>query len=74
MNRFCATHKHLHEILTICKRVSQIEIKLCTLIQSYSLQIQLISTGCNVYGYNIVVKLIPFEICLIHTSTTHLDS
>ena len=31
-----------------------------------------ISTGCNEYAYNVDIKLILFEICLIH-NTTNLD-
>ena len=36
------------------------------LIYSDSVQYWFISIGCNEYEYNIVIKLITFEICLIH--------
>ena len=42
-----------------------IEIFLCFLIHSYSLQRCFISTGCNEYEYNADIKLIPFESLLI---------
>ena len=44
-----------------------------TLIHLYSVQDWFISTGCKEYEYNVDIKLITFEICLIHTST-HSDS
>ena len=31
------------------------------------------STGCNEYACNVDIKLILFEICLVH-NPTHLDS
>ena len=34
---------------------------------SYLLQRWFVSTGCNEYAYNVDIKLIPFEICLIPT-------
>ena len=40
-----------------------------TLIHSYSVQHWFISTGCNSYEYNIDIKLITFEICLIYYNT-----
>ena len=43
-----------------------------TLIQSYSSQHWFISKGCNEYEYNLDIKLITFQICLIHTPT-HTD-
>ena len=44
-----------------------------TLTHSYALQHWFISTGCNEYEYNVHIKLITLEICLIHTPT-HSDS
>ena len=44
-----------------------------TLIQSYSVQHWFICTSFNEYEYNVDIKLITIEICLIHTPT-HSDS
>ena len=43
-----------------------------TLIHSYSVQHWFISTGCKEHEHNVDIKLIIFEICLIHT-TTHSE-
>ena len=38
------------------------------MIHSYPLR-WFIGTGCNEYAYNVDIKLIPFDICLIHKPT-----
>ena len=55
-----------HEILIIS------EATILKFIFHTHYNVDVISTGCNVYAYNIDIKLIPFEICLIH-KPTHLD-
>ena len=54
-------------------KVSQQDWDLATLIHSYSLRHWFINTGCNEHAYNVDIKLIPFEMCLIH-KPTYLDS
>ena len=44
---------------------------LCFIRTHYNVDLQY--TGCNKYAYNADIKLIPIEICLIHTPS-HLDS
>ena len=51
-------------------RVNNIEIYLRNLIYTHSLQRWFISTCCNECAYNIDIKLIPLEICLIQTNST----
>ena len=52
--------------------VNNIAIQLLWLIRTLY-NIDLFNISCNEYEYNVHIKFIPFEICLIHKAT-HLDS
>ena len=63
MNHFFVTHKHSwnFKYKWVCPNNY-----LWNLIYSYSIQCWFISSAYNEYAYNVDIKLIPFEIYLIH--------
>ena len=64
INRFFSTHKYSsHFEYEWVQRYWNST----TLTHSYSVQHWFISTGSNEYEHNVDIKLVTFEICLIHT-------